>query len=236
MAASPTILPPLARHWWTAGIPGKISGGPYAPVEVAQLPHAPDGLGEDLEWLRALPDSGGGLAGDPAVVKREPSAANLAAVTDGWGLTIPASFATFIGDPVLQAKLGSSTMCYLDLADYVTPCKDGGRMIHFLADQQDTFHWMLYLAPDGGHAVVISPIPFGYLPDSGKLPEGALDILAEGLPVVVCAASFLEFLWRWRMENEIWAAANGLRKSAPELTAEEQAYVDAYPTTEATWG
>jgi hypothetical protein len=141
------------------------------------------------------------------------------------------SFARFVAEPELQSRVRSCTACYLDLGDSAVPVRDGGSLIHFLSDQQWILHWLLYCDPVGREAVVVTELPYGFEVSDEDLAAFRLEDAAIAVfdplraPAAVCAESFREFLWRFRIENEIWFAL-ALRQRV--LTAEEQAYVDHY--------
>jgi hypothetical protein len=75
-------------------------------------------------------------------------------------------------------------------------------------------HWLLYVGPGGEQAVVATRAGYGFEePDAGPF-------VADG---VVCAETFVEFLYRYWIENEIFFA---LREGG--LTAEQLRYVEHY--------
>ena len=118
----------------------------------------------------------------------------------------------------------SCTACYLDLGNFPVKVTGGGRLIHFLSDQQWVRHWLLYLGDDGAEAVVSTYDPYGFelgddeeLEAPDRFQPGAADAL-------LCADSFSEFLYRFWIENEIWFA---LSERQP-LTDEQRHYAEHY--------
>ena len=120
----------------------------------------------------------------------------------------------------LRDRLRSATDCYFDLGDLSVEV-DGGRLLHLVSDSQWAFHWLLFLADDGGQAVVGTAHPAGFRLD----PEEATYRREEGYRYYLVADTFSEFLWRWFMDNDIFYTTSV--ESRP-LTAEQQAYVAQY--------
>lgn len=101
-------------------------------------------------------------------------------------------------------------------------------MIHFLSDQQWIAHWLLYVGPDGGEAVVGTPDPYGFKCEE----EGAEDLNGPSVFDVatanacVCSESFNEFLYRYWIENEV-----GFRMhEGGRLSEEMRHYLEHYRT------
>jgi hypothetical protein len=82
----------------------------------------------------------------------------------------------------------------------------------------------LFVGRDGSEAVVATGEPVGFRQESGLTDQGTDSLPAEA---VVCAEGFSEFIYRFRIENELWLALTGLREDRP-LTAEERRYLDHY--------
>jgi hypothetical protein len=219
-------LESLPRRWLSVELEGyrpHEEEGTYSAFSYEDLPPVPSNLGDDLEWLLEavkVPESLADVsdrrhpeATRPATVEQ------LDALTADTGLRLPASFREFVSSRDLQARVRSITYCYLDLGDRVVPAGDG-TLVHFLADQQWVLHWLLYCDADGAECVVATDVPFGFELDDEPVP----DFDPAGHQGAVCADSFTEFLYRFRIENEIWLALDDGRP----LDGEEQAYVDHY--------
>jgi hypothetical protein len=221
-------LPGIERGWWGVELPGVRRGrSTYSPYVGTPVPPIERRLDDELDWLGEQPVVPGSLADDPAAPRpaRTASSVELDALVAGSDLRVPATFAAFIGDRGLQSRIRSCTACYLDLGDAVVRAP-GGRLVHFLSDQQWVLHWLLFVGDDGGEAVLATDVPYGF---DGEAPTE----LATGaqpdseLPTLVCAESFVEFLYRFWIENEIWFSLAG-RADARPLTEEQRRYADHY--------
>lgn len=119
---------------------------------------------------------------------------------------------------MLRRHLRSATDCYFDLGDHVVPVP-GGQLVHFLSDSQWVRHWLLYAGTDE-HAVVTTDFPaaFELTPEDRQAYPGE--------PAYeICTSTFLEFLWRFWTENEIWY---GLALHDHALTPGQRSYADHY--------
>jgi hypothetical protein len=121
----------------------------------------------------------------------------------GIRLRLPQSFVNFMMTPALQARIRSSTDCYLYLCpEPVSSPIGGGYLVRFLADSQSCVFWYLYITPDASdHAVVASP---GFY---GTVAEQWREEPPDPSEIVFCAESFEAFICRFWLENEIWFAA-----------------------------
>ena len=114
-----------------------------------------------------------------------------------------------------------ATDCYFDLGDHAVEVP-GGRLVHFLSDSQWIRHWLLF-AGAGEPAVVTTDFPAGF-----ALTAEDHEVY-PGEPVYeICAGSFLEFLWRFWIENEIWF---GLTRENHALTPSQRCYLAYYRAT-----
>ncbi len=110
-------------------------------------------------------------------------------------------------NPELHTRVRSATGCYLALGDFAAPTDTGGRLVHFLSDQQWAFHWLVHLDDAGREAVIGSPEPIGFDLTPMEAPELECPISMAGrIDLVICADSFAEFLYRYWAETEIWYA------------------------------
>jgi hypothetical protein len=137
-------------------------------------------------------------------------------------LSLPPEFIKLMRSEELQSQIPSCTACYFDLSAEIIPCplsNDEGYLIRFMNDQQNVLLWYLYIRPDGGHCVVVSPIPFDNAEARGQLNDYV--ILNN---TFFCAESFEEFVYRFWLENEIWFAM----EDETTLTPNQQAYLDFY--------
>jgi hypothetical protein len=220
----------LPRVWQFPELPGYREPahdyGTYFASDYSALPPVARELDDEFGWLRAEPAVLGSLtdADYSQVPQRPASADELAALIGKSGVTPPRSFATFVADGQLHARIRSCTACYLDLADVIVPTEDGGWLIHFLSDSQWVLHWLLYVGPESGEAVVVTQLPFGL-----QLDEAPTRFDPANVDAWVCAASFSEFVYRFWIENEIWyRLSRAGSNTEPPLSVEQQAYVDHY--------
>jgi hypothetical protein len=140
------------------------------------------------------------------------------------GLTVPATYVTFMSDASLQERVPTCTACYLDVPTKLVALPGGqpGRLLRFMNDQQCGVLWYLHLTADGGCTVVCARPVF----DEEEEDEGeAFDDVIKLGEVAMCAPSFEEFMHRFWMENTLWFSL--YEKTKAPLTAEQQAYLDA---------
>jgi hypothetical protein len=138
---------------------------------------------------------------------------------DGRGPRAPGEFARFARDRNHRRHLRSATWCVFDLADRTVEVP-GGRLIHFLSDSQWVRHWLLFVGETATQAVVTTGFPAGY-----ELPPDVLALYADTAGFEICAATFLEFIWRFWTENEIWYT---LTEEKQPLTPAQDDYVNHY--------
>lgn len=134
------------------------------------------------------------------------------------GLTLPAPFLAFMGDPERRDQIPSCTACYFDLPEKIvkSPVGDDGYLIRFLNDQQGVLYWYLYLTPGGQEAVLVSNI--FYDEDVSQFPLESI----RGA-TAFCAPGFEAFLYRFWLENSLWFGLDG-----GTLTDVQQRYLAHY--------
>jgi hypothetical protein len=217
-------LPELSRVWWSIDLPGfrphAKRYATYSPFAYDELPPVGRALDNELAWLlREKPVRGWLADEDWAEPIRRATLAELADLwPEGWQRT-PAAFRAFVGGPGPARRIRSATGCYLDLGQFAVPAAEGGKLVHFLSDQQGVLHWLLFV-DDGQEAVVVTYRPYGFEQPEAPVP------FTQRRHSAVCAESFSEFLYRFWIENEIWfRLCTGWRR---QLTAEQRAYVAHY--------
>ncbi len=221
-------LETLSRVWEFPSLPGyREPEGPHSTYYAGDyrgLPPIGCELDEGFCWLRAQPTVLGSLvdAATPPAPARSASADQLDELIGDSGAVPPRSFATFVADQDLRARIRSCTACYLDLEEVVVPVDDGGWLIHFLSDQQWVLHWLLYVAPHKAEAVIVTDVPFGFRDD-----EAPARFDPTSGNAAVCAESFSEFVYRFWIENEIWYRATD-PDDEPPLSDEQRAYAEHY--------
>lgn len=134
---------------------------------------------------------------------------------------MPAEFLHVVRDPALRRHLRSATDCYFDLGDHVVEVP-GGRVVHFLSDSQWIRHWLLF-AGTGEQAVLTTEFPAGF-----ELTPEDREVYPGKPAYEICADTFLEFHWRFWIENEIWFA---LARDGHPLTPGQRRYVNHYGAT-----
>ncbi len=202
--------------WWGVKLPGlRGTDAPatYEAFDPATLPPVPDVLGDGLHWLRLLPTGHDPVAA--GTLEWEPFARA--------GIDAPPELLALLGDPALQQHVNSVTAACLDLAAFDRG--DDGWLILFLRDQQDVLLWFVQLDADGAHRVVACG---GEAMDDWY--EAEQPPLSDAGPaeseLSVCAASVREFVFRFAVENALWASLHA--KPPRPLSALERAYAEHY--------
>lgn len=217
----------LPRMWPCIELPGCRDApsdyATYGAWPVDELPPIARPLDDDLEWLHTQPRVPDSLAESPASPdpSRPATSEELRRLLGEQQLAFPRAFTAFICDQEPRSRVRSATACYLDLADSIVPAVDGGYLVHFLSDQQWVLHWLLYVRA-GAEAVIATETPYGF---HGEAPT-AFEPVSDA--AVVCAESFLEFLYRFWIENEIWFALADPDGEQRPLKEEERRYVEHY--------
>jgi FAD-linked oxidoreductase len=209
--------------WWGTGLGRyRACDGTYCYSPYDSLPPLTNFDGT-LSWLGALPDH---LDAQLEVHRNDPSERGqidaLAEQARQLGLTLPPAFVELMGSSELQDRVPSCTACYFKLSERIIPCPgaEQGSILRFLNDQQDVLLWYLYLTPDGGARVIVSPYA---LDDGEELTDvGRANVLSQ---TVEAAPTFDEFIYRFWLENTIWFKLN---ESGATFSPDEQAYLDHY--------
>lgn len=224
------LAPALPRGWYAFDLPGyrdHTRFATYSLFDFEALPPIDDLLDDDFRRLAAEPPKGEDSLAD--FDRPRPLAEELADVTAGLDVALPAGFTRFMESGDLQRRVRSCTACFLMAPEFVveTTGPEPGHLVHFLSDQQWCAHWHLHVNRSGGSFVVASWRAYGIDRDDeggGGEPGRPVDLESEE-HVWLCARSFPEFMYRFFLENEIWFA---LRAEKRPLTPREQAYVDHY--------
>jgi hypothetical protein len=222
----------LPRRWWFPSLPGLRECAQYrtyCPHPLDEQPSVPEAT-EDLRWLEEseYPVLGDGLvAADHHQVSSPLTLENVERLAGQ--LPLPQALRVFAARKDLQRRISSVTDCYLDVGDrLVTTNVEGAYLLHILSDSQWVLHWLLYLDDDGNEAVLVAGDPIGYGPldDVNEWPSVTVDlsesIRSDAEPddiagVEVAADSFVEFLYRMWIENELWRATVRKETLAPDL-------------------
>ncbi len=129
-------------------------------------------------------------------------------------LPLPTGFRDFYTDHRRADSIESCTDCFFLFEHDVTSVEVGGHALRFYVDSQYCVIWSIYWPPGGAEPFVIAGDPDcsidGIYADR---PELGL------FPYVRCSDSFLEFVWRWDVENRIWYTTSWDREelTEPEL-------------------
>jgi hypothetical protein len=219
----------MKTGWWSFELPGYRpypEPGTYSLFSYERLPPIRETVDPDYHWLRSQPARERSLARDPCSGRTRPDLRQLVAIAAQLTVALPGPFTTFIASKHLQERIRSCTDCYLDVADYAVRTEGAvaGYLIHFLSDSQWCGHWYIHVDHRGQSFVVSSLEAYGF---AALAPDASLAIDLATEEVWFCAPSFLEFLYRFWLENEIWFA---LALSERPRTAVERAYVDHYVT------
>jgi hypothetical protein len=223
----------MKKGWFAFHLPGyreHPTPGTYSMFSYEGLPPVQPSLLEDFRWLESMPAIDGSLAEGTYPDGSKPDLGKLLNIVGHLGITLPRSFSTFIKSIDLQRRIQSCTDCYLDVADRTVKTRGplDGYLVHFLSDSQWCCHWYLHVSLSGEHFVAVSEDPYGFnIPDAegDDIPTCRRDeIDLEREQIWFCSPSFMEFIYRFWLENEIWFAGFEARP----LTEEQRLYVGHY--------
>src|SRR5260370_3125179 len=221
----------LAHEWVGVELPGYR---PYRPYHTYgrwpwdQLPPINRVIQEDLSWLLQEPIARDWCIASALQEDYERVRGWLSELSTGF--VVPRAFESFLASPDAPSRIRSATGCYLDFAQRVVPSSYGGVLFHFLSDQQWSMHWWLYLGPDGSEGVVAGYPPYGF--DLGPQDRSShddygvetLEIFSAAAPwAALCSSSFLDFVYRYWIQNEIFSRLRG-----GGLTEEQHGYLAYY--------
>lgn len=230
------MSPSFPKAWYSIGLQGVRDHPPtYGKFSYEGLPPLPDeSLDESFAWLgsrepvRKL---------DPHFLDLYPEVvARLDEEARVLHLDIPDAFVEFMHSPELSQRVYSATGCFFELGDRLVKVPwASGWLLRFLADSQGCLYWYLFMKPGDGHCVVASNQRYGgdptislevaerfFGPDSDwdrEDPPEKSDLICE------CAPSFVEFLYRFCLENELWDA---LRRTGGPMNPVQAQYVSHY--------
>lgn len=221
--------PHPVERWYSAGHMDELwgDGGTYMEVPPEVLPaFPPDSLDGTFRWLvEPAPGVDGMQYGQDDPESTDDVAVVLEArIAEARraGLTVPASFVTFMSNPRLFHRVPSCTACYFELGEQLVPVpgRDGPeRLLRFMNDQQCCLLWYLLLLPDGEHRVACAAPQWGE-----EYKAGTLDDVVVPVDLAVCASSFEEFIRRFWIENTLWYAVHHRR---PPIDGELRDYLEA---------
>jgi hypothetical protein len=179
---------------------------------------ASSGHTQDYSWLTASPEHA-----DSTLALAYDGAQHDIGEWDTWagppgGSGVPGEFVRFARDPGLRRHLRSATDCVFDLGDRSVEVP-GGRLVHFLSDSQWVLHW-LFTDDSGKQAVVTTRYP-----ECFDLSAVDMEAYTDTKGYQICADTFLEFIWRFWVENEIWFA---LSVDKQPLTPAQDEYIRHY--------
>lgn len=231
----------LARGWWTVLPTGADLHSTYHRVATDHLPPLPMRLPESLTWLGDVPDA----ADEDSILRADQSQRVLGPEVVPWlaeqGIPseiLPEVLRDLAANPSLLAGIRSPTWCFVDLGDKVVPVADsagGGWLVHWLTDSQAVLSWLIHVARDGQHRVVVSPAWIGYETDSDPhepypIPDRPLDLAdLAALEVEECAGTLPEFIARLWLEGETWGTLRGEAPATHDVVDYEHAWRRLYP-------
>jgi uncharacterized protein (TIGR02996 family) len=241
LRANPTPFPAV---WKGTGL------GRYRPCDSTYcswpydtLPDLPVGeFRGEFQWLALARPPQGGRRGSAADPEGRESLQRLVSKVKGQGLRLPESFLRLMASDLLPRAIRSVTDCRFELpvGAVPDPTGGGGFRLTFYCDSQDVLLWDLYVHPSGGHCVIARWPDDDEYEDVDEVEyeddEDDEDDEPEapaGPRAWFVAPSFEAFVYRVRLENELWfvAHADFLRRQGrpePPLTPALQAYLRHY--------
>lgn len=233
--------PELPRRWMSPGSHDLWGRDPthktYKAVPYEALPTLLRPSSEPFAWLRIAPARGPrerlkfGQDGETLLRRVTRGSVGrmveeIVAQAKREGLTVPATYVTFMNDASLQERIPTCTACYLDVPTKLVALPGGqpGRLLRFMNDQQCCVLWYLHLTADGACSVACAE-PANDDEDEDEADGETLDDFMKLGDVAMCAPNFEEFVHRFWMENTLWFSL--YEKTKAPLTPEQQAYLDA---------
>jgi hypothetical protein len=226
-------LDSLKRVWFTSGSSDLWNcDGTYCGIPGHMLPKL-EGIGRDFAWLDETPRDGFSCTLDST----ENKIGNLVALVraaPSFNLELPPEFIDFMANDRLHRKVPTCTACFLELSDTFIPVPgaEGAYVLRFMNDSQGCVMW--YLLFHGSKPPRVLASPWFFEPDifailaDGEDEEEVkyADILDHA---VICADSFLEFIYRFWVENAIWFAEYGDRHPLSPREAAYKAHITTKP-------
>ncbi len=214
----------LPRAWFTSGH-DELWGcdSTYCSVSYDLLPDVSD-VSSDFEWLNDFPDA---FWGHSTLASDENNIAHFEKIVDlihDHGLTLPAEFVRFMENHALHAKVPTCTACYLELSEALISLPWDGPCyaLRFMNDSQCCILWYLILKREMPTRVVASPYFFDRdIFDVMNDEEEPMEYREVFENSFLCAESFLEFIYRFWIENAIWFSHRDQR----QLSRRESEYV-----------
>ena len=213
----------LRKDWWSSDLPGyRLGESTYTLFPYDDLPSINPNIDNNFDWLSVHTAKKHSLSENFYPPEEKPDLSKITEFQKNLNLDLPDEFVLFLKRADLHTKVRSCTDCYLELPDFAvkTYGVEDGLSVHFLSDSQYVLHWFLYQNLVGKHCILVSENPYGI--QGLDLPES---INIEKEPLLFCAPSFKEFIYRFWLENEIWFTL--VDKDRP-LNATESSYLKHY--------
>ncbi len=219
----------LKPGWWSFALPG-FRDHPYPatyslfPYE--DLPPIDAPVDESFGWLRSEPrHREWSLAANAYPDGSKPDLSHLPQLIAQAEVNLPSAFVAFMQTVSLHERIRSCTGCHLEASDYVLHVTKpvDGVLLRFMADQQGSLQWYLYASRSGDHCVTVSSETYGFQFGPGERWHDKLDLTSED--IWMCAPSFVGFIYRFWLENEIWFEV--LRDKQPP-SPRQRDYLDHY--------
>lgn len=207
----------LKRVWFTSGHQDLWNcDSTYCAVPYHLLPKL-DNISEDFSWLDDLPHESFDctLDGDDNQLT---NLHHLISAGREIGLEFPPEFIRFMANPSLQAKVPTCTACFLELSNALIPVPgiENTYVLRFMNDSQSCIMWYLLLQAGSPVRVLASSLFFE--PDIFEACVDTEDPVKYEYVIkeaTLCADTFLEFIYRFWIENAIWFSINDQRPLSP---------------------
>ena len=217
----------IKTGWWSFELPQSRphpEPSTYSLFSYEDLPPIHEKLDSGFQWLKSQPAKVRSLTEGRYSDGGKPDLNKLSTIVAPLGMDVPKPFTAFIQSTELHERIRSCTDCYLDVADHAVKTKGitDGYLIHFLSDSQWCGHWYIHIDYSGKEFVIAALNAYGFESGDSEAKD-EIDLAKED--AWFCAPTFLEFIYRFWLENEIWYA---LAWDKRPLTTIEQAYVNHY--------
>lgn len=146
-----------------------------------------------------------------------------------YSISLPNEIKIFFTTKTINSRIRSTTDNYFELSDYVEVIKDVETfyLIHFMSDSQYCLLWYICFDQKGNHFIGASTNLYGHEKNNNLYDDEGEEESCDFKPKIgyYCAENFLEFIYRYNIEQRIWFKTRWFRA---ELNRAEKDYIQHY--------